>query len=75
MPQINSIIQDKTKGATLRQINVKDIRLLPIIFPPIDMQKAFAAQMDSINLQNNLLRQQLADAEMLMAERMQYYFS
>lgn len=39
------------------------------------MQKAFAAQMDSINLQNNLLRQQLADAEMLMAERMQYYFS
>jgi type I restriction enzyme S subunit len=75
MPQINSIIQDRTKGATLRQINVKDIRLLPIIFPPIDMQKAFAAQMDSINLQNNLLRQQLADAEMLMAERMQYYFS
>lgn len=75
MPQINRIIQEKTKGATLRQINVKDIRLLPIIFPPIDMQKAFAAQMDSINLQNNLLRQQLADAEMLMAERMQYYFS
>lgn len=75
MPQINSIIQDRTKGATLRQINVKDIRLLPIIFPPNDMQKAFAAQMDSINLQNNLLRQQLADAEMLMAERMQYYFS
>lgn len=75
MPQINRIIQAQTKGATLRQINVKDIRLLPIIFPPIDKQKAFAAQMESINLQNNLLRQQLADAETLMAERMQYYFS
>lgn len=75
MPQLNKLIQDKTKGATLRQINVKDIRLLPIIFPPIDMQRDFDLKMNSINQQKELFRQQLADAEMLMAERMQYYFS
>lgn len=75
MPQLNDLIQSQTKGATLRQINVKDIRLLPIIFPPLPLQQNFATQIEAIEKQKELLRQQLADAETIMAERMQYYFS
>ncbi len=75
MPQLNDLIQSQTKGATLRQINVKDIRLLPIIFPPLSLQHHFAIQVEAIENQKELLRQQLTDAETLMAERMQYYFS
>lgn len=46
---------------------------LPV--PPIELQQRFANKIASIEQQKDLLRQQLADAEMLMAERMQYYFS
>ena len=35
----------------------------------------FASQVEAIENQKALLREQLADAEQLMAERMQYYFS
>lgn len=46
-----------------------------IIVPPIELQQGFAEQVEAIEKQKELLRQQLADAEMLLAERMQYYFS
>ena len=75
IPQLNDLIQSQTKGATLRQINVKDIRLLPIIFPPLPLQQQFAERVEAIEKQKEQIRQQLADAEQLMAERMQYYFS
>lgn len=42
---------------------------------PIPLQQHFASQVKAIEKQKELLRQQLADAETLMAERMQYYFS
>lgn len=75
MPQLNDLIQSQTKGATLRQINVKDIRLLPIIFPPLPLQQQFATRVEQIEKQKEQIRLQLTDAETLMAERMQYYFS
>lgn len=46
---------------------------LPI--PPLTLQKQFSAKVEAIEKQKTLLREQLADAEQLMAERMQYYFS
>lgn len=42
---------------------------------PIELQQKFADRAEAIERQKELLRQQLADAETLMAERMQYYFS
>lgn len=46
---------------------------LPV--PPTPLQQHFATQVGTIEKQKELIRQQLADAETLMAERMQYYFS
>ena len=51
------------------------IRKFDMIVPPIKLQQHFATQVEVIEQQKELLRQQLADAETLMAERMQYYFS
>lgn len=45
---------------------------LPV--PPFGLQQQFADQVEAIEKQKELLRQQLADAETLMAERMQHYF-
>lgn len=51
------------------------IKKLPICLPPLPLQHHFAAQIESIEKQKKQLRRQLADAETLMAERMQYYFA
>lgn len=65
----------KSNGIGIQNINQKLLSSLPIPVPPIDMQKKYASQVEAIEKQKELLRQQLADAETLMAERMQYYFS
>lgn len=46
-----------------------------IPLPPLSLQQQFATQVEAIEQQKELIRLQLADAETLMAERMQYYFS
>ena len=51
------------------------LRGIEIIIPPIELQQHFASQVEAIEKQKDLLREQLKDAETLMAERMQYYFS
>lgn len=65
----------KSNGIGIQNINQKLLSNLPIPVPPIDLQKQFAERVESIEQQKELIRQQLADAEQLMAERMQYYFS
>ena len=58
-----------------RQLNRTHIEDFPVMLAPIEMQNKFASQVEAIEKQKALLREQLADAEQLMAERMQYYFS
>lgn len=56
-------------------INSKELSSIPIPLPPLILQQQFAEQVEAIEKQKDLLREQLKDAETLMAERMQYYFS
>lgn len=65
----------KSNGIGIQNISQKLLSSLPIPVPPIDMQKKYASQVEAIEKQKELLRQQLADVETVMAERMQYYFS
>ena len=51
------------------------IKGLDIIIPPLPLQQQFAERVESIELQKELIRKQLTDAEQLMGERMHYYFS
>lgn len=66
---------DKVIGAAQKTLNLKAIKQFNVLVPPKELQERFAHQVEAIEQQKALLRQQLADAEMLMAERMQYYFS
>ena len=58
-----------------RQLNRTHIEEFPVMLAPLALQEKFASQIKAIDKQKTLLREQLADAEQLMAERMQYYFS
>jgi len=56
-------------------MNLTIVGNIKLIVPPLALQQHFATQVEAIEKQKELLREQLADAETLMAERMQYYFS
>jgi len=62
-------------GTNQNNMNLSIVGNLRFIFPPFEIQQKFAKRVEAIENQKELLRRQLADAEMLMAERMQYYFS
>lgn len=61
--------------AGLKRLTKRVSNELQIPIPPFSLQQRFAAKIEAIEKQKELLRQQLSDAETLMAERMQYYFS
>lgn len=63
------------KGVAQKFISLKVIRNFSIPLPPLSLQQQFAERAEAIEKQKELILQQLADAEQLMAERMQYYFS
>lgn len=68
-------LSQKEGGSAYPAVSNNDITEYVIPLPPIELQQQFASQVEAIEKQKELLRQQLADAKMLMAERMQYYFS
>lgn len=68
-------MQKVQNGSTVSYLSISMIKGLDIIIPPLLLQQQFAERVESIERQKKLIRQQLTDAEQLMAERMQYYFS
>ena len=66
---------NKAKAMAQPVISNVSLKHVSVILPPLHLQHHFAAQIESIENQKALLRQQLEDAETLMAERMQYYFA
>ena len=61
-------------GVTFKEISKKIVEEFPLILPPLPLQQQFAERVESIERQKELLQAQLAEAQTLMAERMQYYF-
>ena len=74
-PQIKAIIQEYTKGATLKQINMADLRKLVFPIPPLPLQQQFATRIEAIEAMKEATKAQLADLQQLFDSRMQYYFS
>ena len=72
---IQKQLLEKSIGTTMPNLNQGILSKLMIPVPPIDIQQKFASQIEAIEKQKAILCEQLADAEQLMAERMQYYFS
>lgn len=77
---INNLYTKRQFDASLKGIGVPNLHLVEIkkttiLSPPLPLQQQFAERVEKIEAQKALLSEQIKDAEMLMAERMQYYFS
>lgn len=62
-------------GARMPRTKMDIMKNMYIPVPAPYLQQQFAHRIEAIEKQKELIKSQLADAETLMAERMQYYFS
>lgn len=69
-----NLIAEHTYGIALKQINIKDLRQLPIVIPPLPLQQSFAQKIEAIEQQKALIKQSIAEVETLFNARMQEYF-
>ena len=76
-PSIMKYYKDKLRGTTLRRrmIPKEDLLNLPIPLPPLSLQQQFAAKMESIERQKELIKQSIAEVQTLFDSRMDYWFN
>ena len=74
MNSVQQYIADYTKGIALKQINMSDVRKIPLIVPPLSLQQSFAAKIEAIEKQKELISRSIKEAQTLFDERMDYWF-
>ena len=67
-------IQEHTRGATLQQINLSDLRIQEIMLPPMDQQRQLAAFVEQTDKSKLAIQQSLDKLELLKKSLMQEYF-
>ena len=60
-----NLITEKTYGIALKQINLRDVRVLPIIKPPEDIQKTFTDIADKVEETKKLYQKHLTELKNL----------
>ena len=72
-PAIQHHIAEYTRGITLKQINMKDVRNIPLCLPPLSLQQLFAQRIEQIEREKSEVQKSIQDLETLLASRMQYW--
>ena len=67
-------IQEHTRGATLQQINLSDLRIQRIMLPPLSLQNQFAAFVAEVNKSKVEVQKALDQTQLLFDSLMQQYF-
>ena len=67
-------IKEHTRGATLQQINLSDLRIQEIIVPPMELQEQMAAFVEQTDKSKLAIQQSIDKLETLKKSLMQEYF-
>ena len=73
-PAIQHHIAEYTRGIALKQINMKDVRDIPLCLPPLSLQRLFAQRIEQIEREKSEVQKSIQNLETLLASRMQYWF-
>ena len=73
-PAIQHHIAEYTRGIALKQINMKDVRDIPLCLPPLPLQRLFAQRIEQIEREKSEVQKSIQGLETLLASRMQYWF-
>lgn len=67
-------IQEHTRGATLQQINLADLRVQRILVPPMQLQEEFSSVATQVNKSKVAIQKALDETQLLFDSLMQKYF-
>ena len=67
-------IQEHTRGATLQQINLSDLRVQMITVPPMTLQNQFAEFAIAVDKSKSVIQKSLDETQLLFDSLMQKYF-
>ena len=56
-------------------LSIKDLRELPVIYPPLALQQEFASKIEAIEKQKALIKKSIEEVETLFNSRIDYYFN
>ena len=71
---LQAMIADNTRGIALKQINMKDVRALPFLVPPLSLQQEFAEKVEAIERQKALVQQSIEEVQTMFDCTMDKYF-
>ena len=71
---IKGKIVSVNRGVRQGNIANRDIEKLSIPLPPLSLQQSFAAKIEAIEKQKELIKRSIAEVETLLASRMQHHF-
>lgn len=74
MEKSQQYIKEHTRGATLQQINLSELRDLEIVIPPLPLQRVFATFVERVDQQKQTIQQSLEKLELMKKALMQEYF-
>lgn len=74
MEESQKYIREHTRGATLQQINLSDLRDLKVVVPPLLLQQAFSTFVERVDQQKQTIQQSLEKLEVMKKALMQEYF-
>ena len=67
-------IQEHTRGATLQQINLADLRVQRILVPPMQLQEEFSSVATQVDKSKVAIQESLDETQILYNSLMQNYF-
>lgn len=65
----------KARGISIKTITKEEFTAFDCLLPPLSLQRSFAAKIESIEHQKQLLRASIKETEMLFQSRMDYWFN
>lgn len=68
-------LKQKSLGISTKYLTLKILDTISLILPPLTLQRSFAAKIESIEHQKQLLRASIKETEMLFQSRMDYWFN
>ena len=74
MEKSQQYIKEHTRGATLQQINLSELRDLEIVIPPLPLQRVFATFVERVDQQKQTVQQSLEKLELMKKALTQEYF-
>lgn len=74
MEESQQYIKEHTRGATLQQINLSDLRDLKVMVPPLLLQQAFSTFVERVDKQKQTVQQSLEKLKLMKKALMQEYF-